>query len=170
MTYATLQWTTVDIVAAKLADGHGSILVRVHLDEGEAAIGLEAGLDDVTEVLEERDKVVLCGIWGEVPNVAGGLPLRGLSSNHVVTLDSMGGKVVVAEWGGWGHAHGGHGLLLGDRRLALLVGPVAADGTRTKPLSIHGAQSFFSIWTFTECNEAVATRATCLHIPHDTGL
>lgn len=70
----------------------------------------------------------------------------------------------------WGHAHRGHCLLLGNGRLALLVSPVAANGTRTKPLSIHRAECSFSIGTITERDETVATRPASLHVPHDAGL
>lgn len=140
----------------------------VHLDEGEATVSLEAGLDDIPKVLEQGDEVVLGGVGGEVADVAGSLPLGSLLNDHVVALDTVSREVVMPEGGSRSHAHGSHGLLLGDGRLALLVGPVAADGTGTKPLSVHGAEGLFSIGSVAEGNKSVATRSTRLHIPHNT--
>lgn len=77
---------------------------------------------------------------------------------------------MVTEWSGWCHAHRGHGLLLGNGRLALLVGPVAADGSRAKPLSVHGVESTLSIGAIPESDEAVTTRPARFHVPHDTSL
>jgi hypothetical protein len=142
----------------------------VHLDESKTTISLEASLNHVPEVGEKWDKVILGGIWGEVANIASGLPRWGLLDNHIVTLDTVGWEVMVSEWGGWGHAARHHSLLLRYRWLALLIGPVAADGTRTKPFAIHGAQSLLGILTLTECNESIAPGAACLHVPHDSGL
>lgn len=56
-TYAALQGTAVNVVAIELADSHGSILVSIHLDESKTAVALEASLNDITKVLEERDKI-----------------------------------------------------------------------------------------------------------------
>ena len=170
VTYTALQRTTVDIVAIELADCHGGVLMRIHLDECETPVGLKTSFENVTKVLEQRDQVVLAGVRGQVTDIAGSLPLRGLRSDHVVALDALSGEVVVAEWSGRGHSHGGHGLLLGDRGLALLVGPVAANGTRTKPLAIHRVKSLVSIATIAEGDKAVTARATCLHVPHHTSL
>lgn len=75
----------------------------------------------------------------------------------------------MAEWSGRRHAHGGHGLLLGDGRLPLLVGPVATDGARTEPFPIHGAEGFLSLLAITERNKSVATRTPRLHVPHYAG-
>jgi len=47
-----LQWPPVDIVPRELADGHSGILMRIHLDEGKAAVRLEPRLDNITELLE----------------------------------------------------------------------------------------------------------------------
>lgn len=142
--------------------------MRVHLDECKAAIGLKTSFEDVTEVLEQRDQIVLRGVRRQVAHVAGGLPLGSLLNNHVITLDAMSGKVVVTKGDSRGHSHGGHGLLLRDGRLALLIGPVAPNGTGTKPFTIHGAQSLVSVLALTEGHETVTTRASGLHIPHDT--
>ena len=142
----------------------------VHLDERKAAVGLEARLDHKTKVLEERDDVVLGRVRGQVAHVAGRLPGRGLIDNHVVAVDAVGREVVVAVRRGRGHAHLLHGLLLGHGWLALLVGPVAADGTGAEPLAVHGAQSLLGIRALAERDEAVATRAAGLHVPHDAGL
>lgn len=169
-TYAALQRTTVDLVAIQLADSHGSILMCVHLDKGEATVSLETGLEDISEVLEQRYEITLRGVGGEVANVAGSLPLRGLLHNHVVALDTLGREVVVTEGSGRGHAHGGHGLLLRDRRLPFLVGPVAADSTRAEPLAIHRVESLVSIGAVPESNKAVAAGATSLHVPHHASL
>ncbi len=169
-TYAALEGAAVDIVAVKLANRHGRVLMRVHLDEGEAAVGLEARLDDEAKVLEERHNVVLGRVRGQVAHVAGGLPGRRLVHDHVVAVDAVGGEVVVAVGRGRGHAHLLHGLLLGHGRLALLVGPVAANGAGTEPLAVHGAQRLLSIGALAEGHEAVAAGAASLHVPHDTGL
>jgi len=170
-TYAALERTAVDIVAVQLADGHGSIFVRVHLDESEATVRLEASLGYIAKVLEQRNKVVLSGVGSEVADVAGGLPLGSLGKDGVVGLDALSRELVVlAEGTGRGNTHLGHDLLLGERGLTLLVGPVATDSTRAQPLAIHGAESLLGLGAITESNEAIATRATGLHVPHDTGL
>ncbi len=170
MTYAALEGTPIHVVPIKLTDGHGGVLMRVHLDEGEAAIGLEARLDDETEVLEQRHEIVLTGVGREVADVAGRLPLGRLLHHHVVALDTMGGEVVMAVRGGGGHAHGGHLGLLRHRRLSLLIGPVATDGARSQPFAVHGAERFLRIWTLAEGNKSIATRSAGLHVPHDARL
>lgn len=78
ITYAALQRTTVYVISIKLADSHGSILVSVHLHKGKATIRLEACLCDITKVVEERDKIVLGGVWSKIADIAGSLPLRSL--------------------------------------------------------------------------------------------
>ena len=165
-----LQGTTVDVIATELADSHGGILVGVHLDESKAAVRLKASLNNVTEVLEERNKIVLGGVWGKVSDVTGSLPLWSLLDDHVVALNSVGWKVVVTEWSGWSQSSGGHHLLLGDGWLPLLVGPVAANSTRTEPLTVHGAQRLLGILALTESNESVSTGTSSLHIPHNSSL
>lgn len=169
-TYAALQRTTVDIVAIQLANSHRGVLVRLHLDKGEATVSLETSLEDITEVLEQRHEIALGGVRGEVANIAGSLPLRSLLHNHVVALDTLGREVVVTKGSGRGHAHSGHGLLLRDRGLSLLVGPVAANRTRAEPLAIHCSQGLVGISAVPESNEAVATGAASLHVPHHTSL
>lgn len=169
MTYAALQRSTIDIVTIELANRHGSIFMRVHFDERKSAIGLQAGLENVTKVLEQRHQVVLRGVRCKVADVARGLPLGSLLDDHVVALDTVGWEMVVTKGCGRGHAHSRHRLLLGNGRLALLVSPVAANGTRTKPFAIHGGQGLVRITTVTESNEAIATRTSRLHIPHHTG-
>ena len=139
----------------------------IHLDKGETAVRLEPCLDHVTEVLEERNKIVLCSVWRKVANVAGGLPLRSLLDDHIIALDAMGRKMVMTVWRSWGHTHSGHCLLLGDGRLTFLVGPVAAYSTRSQPLPIHRAQGFLSVAAIAEGNETIATGATSFHVPHD---
>jgi hypothetical protein len=170
-TYAALQRTAVDVVTVQLADGHGGVLVRVHLDKSEATVRLETSLGDIAEVLEQRNEVVLSGVGSEVANVASGLPLGSLSQDGVVGLDALGRELVVlAERTGRGNTHLGHNLLLGERGLTLLVGPVATNSTRAQPLAIHGAESLVGFGAVTESNEAVTTRAASLHVPHNTGL
>ena len=142
----------------------------VHLDESKTTVGLEASLGDVAEVLEQRNEIVLGGVGGEVANVASGLPSGSLLDHHLVRVCALGREAVVAEGSGRGHAHLSHGLLLGVRGLALLVGPVATDGARAKPLAVHVGESLLSITTVTESDKAVATGAASLHVPHDTSL
>jgi len=167
ITYAALERTAMNIVAVQLANSHRSVLVRIHLDEGESAVGLETGLDDVTKVLEQRHKIILRRVGGEISNVASRLPSRRLADNHVIAVDSMGWEVVMAIRRGRRHAHLLHGLLLSDRGLALLVCPIAADGPGTKPFAIHRTQCLLGVGAVTEGHEAVAARAAGLHIPHD---
>lgn len=138
----------------------------IHLDESKSTISLESRLNNVSKVLEQGNQIILGGIWGEVADVASGLPSRGLLDNHVVALDTMSREMMVTKWSSRGHAHRRHGLLLGDGWLALLVGPVAADGARSKPFTVHRAQSLLSILAFSKCHEAVASGAAGLHIPH----
>ena len=170
VTYAALERAAVDIVAVQLADGHGCVLMSVHLDEGEATISLEARLDNVAKVLKERDQILLSSVRGQVANVACGLPIGSLVDNHVIAVDAVGREVVVTIGSGRGHAHLLHGSLLGDGRLALLVGPVAANGAGAEPLAVHRAQSLLGIGAIAESNEAVSTRPASLHVPHDPSL
>lgn len=142
----------------------------VHFDEGKATVGLEAGLGHVPEVLEQRHKVGLRGVRSEIANIACGLPLRGLLHDHVVALNTVGGEMVVPERSSRRHAHGCHGLLLGDGRLAFLVRPVAANGARTEPLAVHGAERSLGIGAVAESDETVAARPARLHVPHDARL
>ena len=144
--------------------------MRVHLDKGKSTVRLEARLGNVSKVLEEGDKVSLRGVGSQIANVARRLPLGRLGHNHVVALHTVGGEVVVAERSRWCHAHRGHGLLLRNRRLPLLVGPVAADGARTEPLSVHGVEGTLSISTIPESDESVAAGSARLHVPHDASL
>jgi hypothetical protein len=169
-TYAALEGTAVHVVSVKLTNGHGGVLMRVHLNESKPAVRLEASFGDISKVLEERDQVGLRSVWSEITNIARGLPLRSLGDDHIVALDSVSRKVVVSERSSGCHSHGGHCLLLRDGWLSLLVGPVAADGARPKPLAVHGAQCAISISTVAEGNETISTRPPGLHVPHDAGL
>lgn len=117
----------------------------IHFDEGKSAVSLQAGLNDVAKILEERNKVVLSRVRSQITHIAGGLPLGSLLDDHIVALDAVRGEMVVAECRGRGDSHGGHCLLLRDGRLSLLVGPIATDGTRAKPLAVHRAQSLLCI-------------------------
>lgn len=169
-TYAALERTTVDIVAGELADCHGGILVGVHLDESKTTVGLEPSLNNITKLLEQGKQVVLGGVWSQVANVASGLPGGGLGNNHVIALDAVSWEVVMTVGCCRSHSHGSHSSLLGERRLALLVGPVAADSARSQPFTVHAGQGLLSVCPIAECNETVTTRAASLHIPHDTCL
>lgn len=169
-TYAALQGSAVDVISVQLANGHGRVLVRIHLDEGKTTVGLETSLHDIAKVLEEGNQVVLGGVRGQVAHIARGLPLRGLLDHHVVALDAMRREVVVTKRRGRGHAHGGHGLLLGNGRLSLLVGPVAPNSAGTQPFTIHRAQGLLGLVAVAERNKPVATRTAGLHVPHHAGL
>lgn len=169
-TYAALQGATVDIIAVELADSHRRILMAVHLDECKSSIGLHTGFDDVAKVLEEGHDVALRGVRGEIANIACSLPLRGLLDNHVVALNAMSREVVMAKWSGWCHSHCCHCLLLGNGGLPLLISPVAADGARTEPFTIHRAQRLVSVSTVTEGDKTIATGAASLHVPHNASL
>lgn len=170
VTHAALERAPINIIAVQLANSHGGILVGIHLNESKSAIGLETRLHDITKVLEERDEIVLRGVRGEVANVAGGLPGRGLGDDHVEAVDAMSREMVVSERGSGRHAHLGHGLLLCDGGLALLIRPVTANRARAEPLAVHGAQGLLGLRAVAEGNESIATRATRLHVPHNPSL
>lgn len=87
-TYAELQVTSVDIVAIDLANGHRRMLMGVHLDKGEATVGLQADLNDIAEDLEERDNVILSGVWRNVTDVDRSLPVRSLRDDGIVAESS----------------------------------------------------------------------------------
>ncbi len=163
-----LERTAVNLISAELADGHGGVLVSIHLDEGEAAISLEASLGDVAEVLEERHEIVLRRVRGEIADVDRGLPLWRLTEDHLKGLSTLGWEAVVAVRGGRCHAHLCHSLLLGVGRLSFLVRPVAPDSTRSEPLAVHGAERFLCFSTVAVGDESVPAGATSLHVPHNT--
>ena len=167
MTYAALQRTAVHAIAIQLTDGHGGILVRIHLDEGEAAVGLEPRLDHETKILKQRYEIILGGVGRQVADVAGGLPLWRLLHHHVEALGTMGGEMMVSVRGGGSHAHSGHLGLLRHRGLTLLIGPVAANGPGSKPFAVHGAQRLLGIRAIAKGHKTVTTGATGLHVPHD---
>lgn len=144
--------------------------MRVHFDERKSTVRLHSRLCYITKVRKERDEIVLSRVGGQVSYVTSGLPGRGLAHDHIVALDTVRGEVVVSIGSRGCHSHGSHGLLLGDRGLSLLVRPVAANGSRTEPLSVHGTQGLLGISTVAESNESVAARTTGLHVPHNTGL
>lgn len=168
-TYATLEWASINIIAVQLANRHCGILMGIHLDESKTAIGLEARFDNEAKVLEQGNKIVLGRIWREVANVAGRLPGGSLGDDHIEAVHTMRREVVMAEGCGGRHAHLRHGLLLGNRRLALLVRPVTTNRAGPKPLAIHGAQGLLGLGAVTESDEAVAPGAAGLHVPHDSG-
>lgn len=168
-TYAALQRSPIDVVPRKLADSHRSILMGIHLNKGKSSVSLEPSLDNITEVLEQRNKIILSSVGREIADVNSCLPLRGLLDNHIVTLDTMSREMVMAIRSSRGHSHSSHRRLLRDRGLALLVGPVATDCTGTKPFTIHATQGLFGIRALAEGNESIAAGAACLHIPHNAG-
>ena len=168
--YAALEGSAVDIVSVHLADRHGGILVCVHLNESKSTVGLESRLDDEAKVLEQRHNIVGGCVRGEVSDVAGGLPAGGLGQDDFVTSDAMRWELVVSVGSGRGHAHGLHGLLLSHGRLALLVRPVASDGSRAQPFAVHGAQGLLGVRSVPEGDKTVTSRTASLHIPHDTSL
>ena len=156
-TYTALKWPTVHVVTAQLTDGHSSILVGVHLDKGESAISLKSSLYDVSKVLEQRYKVVLRSVRGEIANVAGCLPRGCLLHNHVVALDTVGWEMVMTKRRCRRHAHCTHLLLLGDGRLTLLICPITTNRTRSKPLPIHRTQRLLCVLTLPEGNKTIAS-------------
>lgn len=111
-TYAAFQGTSIDVKATELTDRHSRVLMAVHLDKSETAIGLKARFDYEPKVLKQGDEVVLSRVWCEVADVASSLPLGCLLNDHIIALDAMGGEVVVAIGCRWGHAHSCHSLLL----------------------------------------------------------
>jgi hypothetical protein len=184
MTYTALDGTTVDHVAVQAAlellatvtaqnrtyNSHGSLLMGFHLYKGKAAISLHASFHNLAKVHKQRSNVILGGVRSEVADIAGRLVWRRLGQDSVVGLHATRGKWRMVKWRCWSQPHLRHGLLLGDGRLALLICPVAANGTRTEPFTVHGSNGLVSIRAVSEDNEAVATRAASLHIPHDTSL
>lgn len=89
VTHTTLEWPSVDVIAVKIADRIGGILVAIHLDESKATIGLPACLDYVAEVEEQRYQIVMRCVGREVTNIAGGLPLGGLLDHYIVRLGPL---------------------------------------------------------------------------------
>lgn len=169
-TYAAFQWTTVDEITVQSTDGIGGIGMGIHLDEGKPTIGLEPRLRDEAKVLEQRDEVVLCCVWCQVAGIDGRLPFGRLRNDHLVASLTIDRELVMAERSGRRHAHLRNRLLLLHRWLTLLVSPVAPNLARPKPFAIHCCKRFLGQIAILVCNEAVATRSTCLHVPHDTSL
>lgn len=169
-TYATLQRPSIHVVPWELADCHCSILMSVHLDKRKSSVCLKPSLDNVTKVLEQWNKVILGCVRCKITDINGCLPLRRLLDNHVIALNAMGREMVMTIGSSRSHSHSSHSGLLRDRGLALLVSPVAADRTRTKPFSIHTAQSLLGVSALTESDETVTAGAASLHIPHNAGL
>src|SRR5947207_8546894 len=98
----------------KLADSHSGVFMGVHLHEGKSAVRLEPSLNNKTEILEQRNEIILRGVGSEISDVAGCLPLRGLLNDHIIALNTMCREVMMTEGGSRGHSHSGHGLLLGN--------------------------------------------------------
>lgn len=73
--------------ALELDDRACGVLVRVELDEREAAVGLHTDLDDVAEAGKERDEVRLSRVGDEVPDVDGRV-VRGRLRNDDFKLGS----------------------------------------------------------------------------------
>ena len=103
--HAALKRSTIDVVAAKLTDRHGCILVGIHLNKSKATIRLEASLSDKAKILEERNKIVLSGVGSKITDVASGLPLGSLRNDHLIALHAVCREVVVAEGSGRSHSH-----------------------------------------------------------------
>lgn len=61
---AALQRSPIHVVARKLTNRHSRIFVSVHLDKCKSPISLETGFNNVTEILEQRDQIVLGGVRG----------------------------------------------------------------------------------------------------------
>ena len=86
--------------------------MSVHLQESESTVCLQTGFNNIAKVLEQWDEVGLGGVGSKISNIAGGLPLRGLSDDHVIAIGTVGWEVMVAEWCSRSHAHRSHSLLL----------------------------------------------------------
>lgn len=86
----------------------------IHLDKRKSTISLESGLNNVSEVLEQRNKVVLGRVRSKVPDVTGRLPLRRLLNDHIIALNTVGWEMVMTERSRWCHTHSSHSLLLGN--------------------------------------------------------
>lgn len=104
-TYTAFQGTAVHIVSTQLANCHSSILVVVHFNEREAAVGLKSRFDNKTVILEKWYQVILGGVGGEIADVAGTLPLGCLLNHHVIALHAMRREMMMAKRCGWRHAH-----------------------------------------------------------------
>ena len=142
--------------------------MSIHLDKRKAPVSLKSCLHNITKVLEKRNKVILRRIWRQISDVAGGLPLRRLLNDHVVALNTMGWEVMMSVGSSRSHSNRSHSSLLRNRRLTLLIGPVAPNRTRPQPLAIHRTQSLLRISAVAECNKAITPRTSGFHIPHDT--
>lgn len=144
-TYTAFEWSAVDVISIHLADCHGCILVGIHLDKGEAAVGLESRFDNESKVLEKGNHVIGGGIGCQIAHIASSLPVRSLVQNHIVTAHAVSRELMVTKGSRGSQAHSLHRLLLCNGRLPLLVGPVASNSSRAQPLAIHRAQCLFSI-------------------------
>lgn len=142
--------------------------MSVQLDESETSIGLESRLDDEAKVLEQWNNIIWSRVRSQVANIDGRLPARGLRQDDLVASNAMRRELVVSVRSSRGQSHGLHGLLLRHGRLTLLVRPVAPDCSRSKPLSVHGAQSFLGLGSISEGDKSVTSRSASLHIPHNT--
>jgi hypothetical protein len=102
------------------------------IDKCKAPVRLRPRLYCIAEILKQGNKIVLGRIWRKISDVDGGLLLESLVHTHVVTLHTMGWKMMMAMRRCRSHSHSSYCSLLWDRRLALLVGPIAANSAGTK--------------------------------------
>lgn len=141
--------------------------MAVHFDECKSSVRLESRLNHKAKVLKKGDHVVWRGVRSQIANVTRRLPRRRLGKDNLVAGNAMSWELVVAKRRRRRQAHSLHRLLLRNRRLTLLVCPVAADGARAKPLSIHRAECLLGVRAVSESDEPVSTRSASLHVPHD---
>ena len=165
---ATLNWSTMNHLSLELDDSHRSVLMSVKFDKSEAAVGLHPDLGEIATRLEERDEIGLGSVWSEVSDVDSAVVCGGLLDYRLV------GKGATGEVDGGRNADASGGAVGGDSHgrsaLGLLVRPIDSNSTRAQPFAIHGSDCLLGISLVTEGEEAVTTRFSGVHIPHDTGI
>ena len=138
------------------------MLVRIQLYKGESAVRLHADFRQVTDGLEEGDKVCLGAVRDKVADVDGAVVCGSLLNDGLVrertALEVDGGRGAAST--STASSRRGRGTL------GLLVRPVDTNSTRAKPLAVHRRDSLLSVCLVPECEEAIATRFTRVHVPH----
>ena len=155
----------------ELDNGHSSMFVRVQLDERESTISLHADLREISDGLEQRDKVCLGAIGDEIANVDCRVVRRSLLDDGLVREGTpqeihRSRRSSTTTTAAQRRASGGRR----GTSLSLLIGPVNTNGTRPEPFAIHSSDGLLGVGLVTESKETIATRLPRVHVPHDTSI
>ena len=147
---------SVNHLSLQLNDSHSSVFVCIQLDESETAVCLHTNLRQVTNGLEQRDKICLGAIRYEVSDVYSCVVSRRLLHDNFVRE-----RPSLEVNGSWGAASDGTTYRSrcrsrACRTLRLLIGPIDPNGARTKPFSIHGSNCLFCVGLVAESEETIA--------------